>query len=505
MGVSPMSEYSPPPSGEGKGEGISEADWIAERLAYLARANLLRSPVEVTSAQGPTLTVRDAAGVEHRWTNFCSNNYLNLASDPRIRRATAEAIERWGFGSGASRLISGSTSLHRQAERELADFLGTEDAILLSTGYQTNVAAITALAGPGDTVLVDKLDHASLIDGARQSGARLRVYPHGDVDRLAELLERESASSPSPCNQGEGRGEGSSAKRLFVVTDSLFSMDGDFAPLAEIVALKQRFRFMLIVDEAHAIGVFGPTGRGVCELLDQSEQSRAQVNMECGGIDTALACLLAAKAASKPPHSTKEPIFERNQLDVSGQVDAILGTCSKSLGGAGGFMAGRKSLIDLLRNTARPFIFSTAPPAAQAAATIAALKIIREEPERRARLLDLSAKLRQKLVHAGIAAPSFSRDPEGSASPGVANAKFQVPNPKSEIRNPKSQIFPIILGSEARALAAQRALLARDVFVVAIRPPTVPKGTSRLRISLMCDHTEQDLDRLVAALKEICG
>jgi 8-amino-7-oxononanoate synthase len=409
-------------------------DWLAERLADLARANLIRNPVEVIGAQGPTLAVRDGDGVERRWVNFCSNNYLNLAADPRIRQAACDAIARWGFGSGASRLISGTTSLHRRAERELADFLGADDAILLATGYQTNVAAITALAGAGDTVIVDKLDHASLIDAARQSGARLRAYPHGDVDRLAELLARAPKSS--------------SARRVFVVTDSLFSMDGDFAPLAEIVALKQRFRFTLIVDEAHAIGVFGPTGRGVAELLGLSDQ-----------------------------------------------IDVLVGTCSKAMGGAGGFIAGRKVLIDALRTTARPFIYSTAPPAAVAAATIAALGIIGEEPQRRTRLLQLAADLHQMLRRSGIVPAPFSRDPQGSAlsNPTKGRPAFAPP---------PTPIIPVILGSEDRALAAQRVLLEHGQFVLAIRPPTVPKGTSRLRISLMCDHTAADLDRLVAALRD---
>ena len=171
--------------------------WLTAELADLAKANLIRTPIEVTSAQGPTLTVRDNDGAQHTWVNFCSNNYLNLAADPRIRQAACDAIRQWGFGTGASRLISGTTSLHRQAERELADFLGTSDAILLATGYQTNVAAVSSLAGVGDTVIVDKLDHASLIDAARQSGARLRAYPHGDIDRLAELLDRERGDSPT--------------------------------------------------------------------------------------------------------------------------------------------------------------------------------------------------------------------------------------------------------------------------------------------------------------------
>lgn len=387
--------------------------WLADELAELARTNLVRSPVEVLSRQGPTLTVRDGDGVERSWVNFCSNNYLNLAGDARVARAACDAIDQWGFGSGASRLISGTTALHRQAERELAAFLATDDAILLGTGYQTNVAAITALAGAGDTVIVDKLDHASLIDGARQCGSRLRAYPHGDTDRLAELLRREQVD----------------ARRMFVVTDSLFSMDGDLAPLSDIVALRKRFRFVLVVDEAHALGVLGPTGRGLIE-----------------------------------------------QLDLREQVDVITGTCSKALGGAGGFIAGRRVLIDALRNTARPFIFSTAPPAAAAAVVVAALRLIDAEPERRTRLAERSRLLRQELRRVGV-----------DAGPDPA-----CPTP----------IVPVVLGSAERALAVQRFLLARDLFAVAIRPPTVPRGTSRIRISLMCDHSRADVTGLAQALAE---
>jgi 8-amino-7-oxononanoate synthase len=390
--------------------------WLHDQLAGLARANLIRNPIEVTSAQGRTLTVRDGDGVEHRWVNFCSNNYLDLAADPRVRQAAIDAIAQFGFGSGGSRLISGTTSVHRQAERDLADFFATDDAVLLATGYQTNVAAVTALAGVGDSVIVDKLDHASLIDAARQSGARLRAYPHGQVARLAELLERESQS----------------ARRVLVVTDSLFSMDGDFAPLGEIVELKRRFNFTLIVDEAHAIGVFGPAGRGVAELLGLSDR-----------------------------------------------IDVLVGTCSKALGGAGGFVAGKQVLIDTLRNTARPFIFSTAPPAAAAAATSAALRIVRDEPQRRERLLELAADLRRRLRASGVDSDPFSRTTEGRRV---------------------GPIIPIIFPRESDALAAQRVLMDHDLFAAAIRPPTVPKGASRLRISLMCSHTEDDLARLVAAL-----
>lgn len=384
----------------------SRFDFLARRLDELADAGLLRRPLEVTSPQGPRLGVRDADGRRLELVNFCSNNYLNLAADPRVTAAAAKAIERWGFGSGASRLISGTTSLHRQAEAALAEFLGTDDAILLSTGYMTNLAAVTGLAGAGDTVILDKLCHASLIDAARQSGARVRVYPHGDVDRLDALLAKATG-------------------RCVVLTDSLFSMDGDFAPLAAIVALKDRRRFTLIVDEAHAVGVFGPTGRGVGELLG-----------------------------------------------VADAIDVTVGTCSKALGGAGGFVAGDRVLIDALRNTARPFIYSTAPPAAAAAAVVAALKIVRGEPQRRMRLVELAASLRERLADAGW-----------------------------DIRPSESHIIPIAWGEADRAVAAQRLLIAQGLLAVAIRPPTVPRGASRLRVSLMCDHSADDLAALAEALE----
>jgi len=391
----------------GNPESVDPLSWVREELARLAAANLIRHPVEVSSEQGPTIRVGGSSASpapDRELINFASNNYLNLAGDPRIRAAAADAVARWGFGSGSSRLISGTTTAHRRAERDLAEFFATEDAILLATGYQTNVAAIAALAGVGDAVILDKLDHASLIDGVRQSGARLRAVPHGDVGRLAALAERERGS----------------ARRVFVVTDSLFSMDGDAAPLGELVELRRRLGFTLIVDEAHAIGVLGATGRGVAE-----------------------------------------------SLGVADQVDVLTGTCSKSLGGAGGFIAGRRVLIDYLRNVARPFIFSTAPPAAAAAVASAALRIIRDEPWRRQRLRQLAGRLRAKL---GL--------------PGDGH------------------IVPVILGDEQRALDAQRSLLERGMLVAAIRPPTVPRGTSRLRISLMCDHTAEQIDRLAEALRD---
>ncbi|MCG3180493.1 MAG: 8-amino-7-oxononanoate synthase [Phycisphaerae bacterium] len=382
-------------------------DWLRLRLDELADADLIRRPFTVESAQGPVLTVVDDAGRRRELLNFCSNNYLNLAADPRVIAAARDAVERWGVGSGASRLISGTTSPHRQAEAALADFMGADDALLLSTGYMANVAVATALAGRGDTVLLDKLDHASLIDAARQCGARLRTYPHGDVDRLADLLAR-----------ADGTG------RRFVLTDSLFSMDGDFAPLREIAALKSRHPFTLIVDEAHAIGVFGRTGRGVAELLE-----------------------------------------------VSDAVDVTVGTCSKSLGGAGGFVAGDRVLIDALRNTARPFVYSTAPPAAAAAAVVAAVEIVRSEPQRRGRLLAAAASLRAMLAEAGW-----------DVSPSV------------------SQIIPIAWGGASRAMEAQRVLLDRGVLAAAIRPPTVPRGTSRLRLSVMDGLPPDAPTRLLDAL-----
>ena len=377
---------------------------MQDALDALAADDLLRRETTVQSAVGPKITVAGRQVV-----CLCSNDYLSLAADPAVRRAAVEAVERWGVGAGASRLLSGTTALHVALERRLAEFKRAEAAIVTSTGWMANRAAVCALAGPGDLVLCDKLDHASIIDAARSCGARMRTFPHRDVGRLERLLQRHRA----------GR------RRCLIVTDSLFSMDGDLAPLAELAALKQRFDAQLLIDEAHATGVIGPAGRGVAELLG-----------------------------------------------VEDQIDATVGTLSKALGSMGGFIAGRRVLIETIRNTGRAYIYTTAPPAATCAAAVAALDIVGGQPRPRARLLAMARRLRDSLRAAGL-----------------------------DTGDSQSQIFPIVIGPAARAMAISGKLLEAGFFVPAIRPPTVPRGTSRLRVSLCAGHEEEDLQRFVSALK----
>ncbi|MCE5280065.1 MAG: 8-amino-7-oxononanoate synthase [Planctomycetaceae bacterium] len=379
--------------------------WLDMRkmLEDLAANNLLRRAVILDSAAGPRISV---AG--RTLLCLCSNDYLGLANDPAVRAAAQEALQRWGVGTGASRLVSGTTALHVQLEERLAAFKGVAGALVTSTGWMANHVAVHALAGPGDLVLCDKLNHASILDAARSSGATMRCYLHADLDRLEGLLKKHRG--------GHGR--------CLIATDSLFSMDGDLAPLAQLVELKVRYDAQLLVDEAHATGVIGPRGRGVAEALGVEEH-----------------------------------------------VDATVGTLSKALGAMGGFVAGRAELIDTIRNTGRAYIYTTALPAMICAAAIAALDIVESQPQRRTTLLALGGQLRSGLAAMGI-------DTGQSAS----------------------QICPVMIGSAARALTVSAGLMERGFFVVAIRPPTVPRGTSRLRISLSTAHSAQDVSGLIEAI-----
>lgn len=372
------------------------------RLAELAAAGLRRELREVSSPAGPVVTLGGREVV-----CLCSNNYLDLAGDPRVRAAARAAIERWGWGPGASRLISGTTSAHCALERRLAGLVGTEAALLFGSGYAANAGAIAAAAGPGDLIFIDKLVHASIIDAARASGATLRVFGHRNYDRLEALLIR----------------SGDTNRRL-IVTDSLFSMDGDAADLPRLVELKQRYDARLMVDEAHAIGVMGEAGRGVAELQG-----------------------------------------------TIGQIDILVGTLSKALGGVGGFVAAGGEFIDLLINTARGFIFSTALPSAACEAAAAALELVEREPHRRQRLRATAERLRDELRQRGL-----------------------------DVGESCSQIVPVMLGSPPRAVALSEALLARGYWTPAIRPPSVPRGRSRLRISLTAGHTDAHVDGLLVAL-----
>ena len=337
--------------------------------------------------------------------NFASNDYLGLAAHPKVVAAALEATRRYGAGTGASRLVTGTQSPHHELEEKLATFKHTAAALVFGSGYAASTGTLQALATKDDVIFLDKLSHACLVDGARLSGATLRVFRHNDVAHLAEQLAWARQKHP--------------VARLYIVTESVFSMDGDLAPLREIVELKDRFGAALLLDEAHGTGVLGKGGRGLAD-----------------------------------------------QLGLTNHIDIQMGTLGKALGSSGGYIAGTRPLIDFLINRARSFIFSTAAPAAHAAAASAALDLCAgpDGDQRRQHLRTLAALL----------------DP-----------------------SPAAAIHPIILGDEERALQASTQLAALGFHVPAIRPPAVPAGTSRLRVSLSAAHDASVVRTLAAALREI--
>jgi 8-amino-7-oxononanoate synthase len=384
--------------------GRSSLDWIDGELDALSAKGLRRGLEPLGSAQGAVVTVAGRPAV-----NLCSNDYLGLAGDPRLRRAAAESAEREGAGAGAARLIAGDLPVHGLLERRLAAFKRTEAALLFNSGYHANAGVPAALVGRGDAVFCDVLDHASIVDGCLLSRAELIRYRHLDVAELDDLLGR------------------TRARRKLVVTDSVFGMDGDAAPLREIAEACERHGAMLYVDEAHATGVLGPTGAGLAEALG-----------------------------------------------VSDRVDVHMGTLGKALGSFGAYVAGSRRLVDLLVSKARTFIFTTALPPAACGAAIAALDVLAAEPSRRERLRVLAARMKAGLERLGF-----------------------------DVSRVVAPIFPVVLGTEERALAAAHALRARGFFVRAIRPPTVPRGTSRLRVALTAGHTEAHVDGFLGALEEV--
>jgi len=378
---------------------------LEAELEAFAATNRRRACPE---AAGRSRVHLDLAG--RSMVSFCSNDYLGLASHPALATAAAEAAARDGSGASASRLVSGDLPAHRSLESTLAAFLHRPAALTFPSGYQTNVGVLTALAGRDDLIVSDALNHASLVDGSRLSRARIAVYRHGDARSAGRLLAA-----------------GGRFRRRLLVTESLFSMDGDAAPLAALAAAAAATDSILIVDEAHALGVLGPGGRGLC-----------------------------AAAGIAP--------------------DVLIGTLGKAVGSAGGFAAGVAPLRDLLVNRARTFIFTTALAPPTAAAAEAGLRLIGgpEGDRRRAQLAEHRRSLGEALLRRGfVSAP------------------------------PSGPIVPVLLGSEARALAVAQALSARGLFIPAIRPPTVPPGSSRLRVTLSSAHEPSDLQHLVAALDEV--
>ena len=342
--------------------------------------------------------------------DFCSNDYLGLSTHPRLVEALAAAARVHGAGARASHLVTGHQTEHDALERELADWTGRERAILFSSGYLANVGLAATLAGREDTVYDDRLNHASLIDGARLSRATIRVYPHADARALDTQLQSQASG------------------RALVLTDGVFSMDGDLAPLPELAAACARHGAFLAVDDAHGLGVIGATGRGTLEHFGLGER----------------------------------------------EVPALVGTLGKAFGSFGAFVAGSAELVETLVQRARSYIYTTALPAPVAAATRAALAIAGEEPWRRQRVLALTRRFRERAAGAGL--------------------------PLLESATP---IQPVMLGGAETAVRASEALLERGFFVAAIRPPTVPVDSSRLRVTLSAAHRETDVDALVDAIAAI--
>jgi 8-amino-7-oxononanoate synthase len=379
---------------------------ISERLADLERAGLGRRLRLISGPQGPTVLL-DGKPV----LLLCSNNYLGLADHPRVREAAADAAMRWGVGAGASRLISGTMTVHGRLEERLAAFERTQACLLFGSGYLANVGVIGALAGRGDVVFSDELNHASIVDGCRLSRAEVVVYRHLDVEHLHWCLVHHT-----------GRRE-RDARRV-IVTDSVFSMDGDIAPLREIVELARAADARVVVDEAHATGTLGPEGRG------------------------ALA-----------------------QEGLEGEVDVLVGTLGKALGSYGAYVCAEEEMIRYLINTARPFIFSTAPSPPAVAGALAALELLKERPHRVERLHCNARALRRAL-----------------ASEGFAVAEDEM------------HIVPLVVGSADDAVRLCAEAIEHGVFAQAIRPPTVAEGTSRLRLAAMASHTASDMREAAAAL-----
>ena len=376
--------------------------YISDELEKIKESGLYRELNVVGSAQGTHLEIKGKT-----YLSFCSNNYLGLANNPLVVKAVKDAVEKYGWGAGASRLVSGNMELHETLEGEISRFKGKEASIVFPTGYMGNIGTISSLVSKGDLVICDKLNHASIIDGCRLSGADFRVYAHCDMEKLENILSKSSKYS-----------------RKLIVTDTVFSMDGDLAPLPDIVRIAQKYKAMVMVDEAHGTGVFGKNGRGVVEHFNMNKK-----------------------------------------------VNIIMGTLSKAVGSLGGYVSGDADLINYLRNRARSFMYTTALPPAVCAASIAGIRMIREDPSLRASLWNNVRYLKEKLILLNF-----------------------------NVNSSESPIIPILIGDAKKAVEVSQYLYKKGILIPAIRPPTVPAKSSRLRITVMSTHTRNDLERLSDAL-----
>ena len=378
---------------------------LEEFLKNREELGLLRRLRPAESRSGGRI---DFAGREY--LDFSSNDYLGLSGHPKLKQAATAAIEKFGVASCASRLLSGDAQIFHQLEDAVAKFKGKAAALIFNSGYQANVGIISALFSKGDCIFSDRFNHASIIDGMLLSQAKIFRFRHNDCQHLESFLIKER----------------NKFKNVLIVTESIFSMDGDRAPLKELVRLKEKYHCQIMVDEAHATGIFGENGSGLVE-----------------------------------------------EEGLSARIDLIMGTFSKALAGFGAYLATSKTIADYLVNTCRSFIYSTALPPAVIACNLASLKLIKDEPQRRKALLSLSERLRVRLTGLGFCVPG------------------------------SSQIIPVILGDNLRTLEFAKKVQAKGYWVLPVRPPTVPAGQARLRLSLSYYHNQETVDKLIDVISEI--
>ena len=379
--------------------------FLEETLTSLEKKNLRRR-LRLQDSRHSARIVFEGKDV----LNFCSNNYLGLADDERLCQAAREAMDNQGFGSGASRLVCGNMKAHRELENRIAQFKGTEAALTFSTGYMANVGIISSLFGRGDIIFSDKLNHASIIDGIILSQAEFKRYPHQDMQALEDMLKSTIGF-----------------KKRAIITDSVFSMDGDLAPLDHIVMLAEKYGCSLMIDEAHALGVMGDRGKGLAE-----------------------------------------------HFHLDDKIDIQMGTFSKAVGSFGAYCCGSKNLIEFLVNKARSFIYTTGLPPAVSAASAKALEIIENEPQLRQKLWDNTFFIQRRVKELGF-------NTLGSETP----------------------IIPLLTGDPVLAVEFSKRLLEEGILINAIRPPTVPQNTARLRLTVMATHTRKDLEYLLEKLEQI--
>tara|TARA_Y100000741_G_scaffold204600_1_gene155584 strand:- start:2638 stop:3819 length:1182 start_codon:yes stop_codon:yes gene_type:complete len=380
--------------------------WIKENLNQIKQSNLHRELVEISSSMTPEIVINKKI-----YYQFASNNYLGLTTDAKITNSVISAIKKYGNGTGGSRLVTGTSNLHSKLESDIAKFKKTDDAIVFSSGYLASIGTISSIMNKDDIIFSDELNHACLIDGARLSRSKIVIYKHSNMKDLESKLKKFKASN---------------GKKM-IISDSVFSMDGDIAPLDSIVKLSKKYECISMIDEAHATGILGDTGSGASEMFG-----------------------------------------------VQDKIDICMGTLSKAIGSVGGYIAGSSDLIDYLKNRARSFIFDTSLPAGALTASIGAIKLIERQPSIRD---DLNNNI--QYIQDFLASSSFNY------------LKSVTP------------IIPIIIGDEEKALECSRFLLKNQIYVPAVRPPSVPKGQSRIRVTLMATHKKKHIDKIIKVMENL--